>query len=308
MIKIGCKSVDIMKIDIVTWVKDGAWVLPRTLKRLEKVLPSECVHRKIMIDDNSNDDTRKIGKEFNWDVFSNPNSGISAAANFALSKVDCPHFMSLEQDLFLSENWWDKISAKFDDSKVVVASGVRFADSPQHLRKLQLYPILRYSNTNSEGTKVDAFRTGKTLDNTLYHTKTMNELGGFPYLSSSTGVDTVLSYKILSAGLKWKVDYSVRSIHLRSGIKRELNHQRWYGYGFNEIKSRIKTETGLQLNETSTGFFSKLVTSPIRGLQVALKMREPRITYLYPMMRFSCCLGFLNGRYLSNESNTCRLA
>lgn len=296
-----------MKVDVVTWVKDGAWVLPRTLKRLDDVLQSECVHRKIMVDDQSNDNTREIGKEFNWEVYSNPSSGISAGANFALRQVDCPYFMSIEQDLLLSENWWDKISSKFDDPEVAVASGVRFADGPEHLRKLQQYPILRYANKNIKVTNVDGFRTGKTLDNTLYRTKTMKALG-FPCLSSSTGVDTVLSYKVLGAGLEWCVDYSVRSVHLRSGVKRELNHQQWYGYGFNEIRSKINAETGLQMNETSTGFFSKLATAPIRGLQVAMKMRDARIAYLYPMMRFSCCLGFLKGRHISNEFGNCRLA
>lgn len=50
--------------DVVSWVKDGAWVLPTTLKKLEEALPSEFVHRKIAVDDHSNDDTVKILKDF----------------------------------------------------------------------------------------------------------------------------------------------------------------------------------------------------------------------------------------------------
>ena len=271
-------------------------VLPRTLKRLERVLPSECVHRKIMVDDDSSDETRNVGKDFNWEVYMNPHSGISSGANFALSKVDCPYFMSFEQDLLLSDNWWNNISSKFSDSKVVVASGVRFADAPQHLRKLQEYPLLGYINKNSDHWCEANFRVGKTLDNTMYRTKVLLELGGFPSLRHNTGVDTVLSYIIFSKGLKWYVDFSVRSLHLRSGVKQELNHQRWYGFGFNEINGKIKEETGLQLPVNSVGLFARLFSSPIRGLQVALKMKDARITYLYPMMRFSCCQGFLNGR------------
>lgn len=79
----------VKKFDIITWVKEGSWVLPTTLKRLEKVLPNEKVHRKIMIDDHSKDETKAIGKEFNWEVYSNPSSGISSAANYVLNKVDC---------------------------------------------------------------------------------------------------------------------------------------------------------------------------------------------------------------------------
>jgi hypothetical protein len=46
--------------DIITWVKEVAWVLPTTLKRLEKVLLNEKIHRKIMIDDHSKDETKAI--------------------------------------------------------------------------------------------------------------------------------------------------------------------------------------------------------------------------------------------------------
>ena len=79
----------VKKFDIITWVKEEEGVLPTTLKRLEKVLPNEKVHHKIMIDDHSKDETKAIGKEFNREVYSNPSSGISSAANYALNKVDC---------------------------------------------------------------------------------------------------------------------------------------------------------------------------------------------------------------------------
>jgi len=42
-----------------------------------------------MIDDHSKDETKAIGKEFNWEVYSNPSSGISSEANYVLNKVDC---------------------------------------------------------------------------------------------------------------------------------------------------------------------------------------------------------------------------
>ena len=77
-----------MKFDVVSWVKDGGWCLPKTLKRLDDVLPTEFVHRKIMVDDGSVDNTVEIGKDFGWEVYSNSGSGISAGANYALSKVD----------------------------------------------------------------------------------------------------------------------------------------------------------------------------------------------------------------------------
>jgi len=111
-----------MRFDVISWVKDGAWALPRTLKRLESVLPSECVHRKIMVDDHSQDETVSIGKDFNWEVYDNPKTGIFSGANYALSKVDCPFFMSFEQDLFLAKDWWAKISPLLTQDKVSAES------------------------------------------------------------------------------------------------------------------------------------------------------------------------------------------
>ena len=61
--------------------------MPTTLKNLEEILPSEFVPRKIMIDDGSTDETRAIAKDFNWEVYSNPESGISSGANYALNHV-----------------------------------------------------------------------------------------------------------------------------------------------------------------------------------------------------------------------------
>ena len=131
------RVLSVNKFDLITWVKDGAWVLPTTLKRLEDVLPTELVHRKIMVDDGSKDETRNIGKDFNWEVYSNPGSGISSGANYALSKVDCPFFMSFEQDLFLSRDWCAKIFRLMENDKVAVASGIRFSNCPKAVHDLE---------------------------------------------------------------------------------------------------------------------------------------------------------------------------
>ena len=115
------------------------WVLPVTLKKLEEALPSEFVHRKIAVDDHSSDDTVKILKDFGWDVYPNPNSGISSGANYSLSKVDCPFFMSFEQDLLLANDWWPRLPELLDESDGAVASGVRFSTKPKAVHDLEKY-------------------------------------------------------------------------------------------------------------------------------------------------------------------------
>ncbi|MHA2060170.1 MAG: glycosyltransferase, partial [Candidatus Ranarchaeia archaeon] len=60
-----------MKIDLVMWAYNGAWVLPRCLASINREIPEAVVNRKIMVDDNSTDQTRAIGKKFGWKVVRN---------------------------------------------------------------------------------------------------------------------------------------------------------------------------------------------------------------------------------------------
>lgn len=285
----------IEKFDIVTWVKNGAWALPTTMKRLDDVLPNEMVHRKIMVDDRSTDESRDIAKDFNWEVYSNPSSGISSGANYALSKVDCPFFMSVEQDLFLAKNWWEKISPLFVHDKVSAASGVRLVNQPAHVRKLEEY-ILQNEIDNPRWDQ-PSFRCGKFLDNTLWNTRIVKQVGGFPHINRGTGVDTVLSYVLYSQGYEWVVNRSVVSVHMRKGnIKQELAHQYWYASDFKEIKQKIAEKTNLILPESYLSLLLRFGFSPFRAFQIALQKRDARICYLYPLMRLCYCVGYFGGK------------
>lgn len=52
------------KIDIVIWAKNGALTLPLVLKRVEEVIPSEVIGKKIFVDEHSTDVSASIGKDF----------------------------------------------------------------------------------------------------------------------------------------------------------------------------------------------------------------------------------------------------
>lgn len=52
----------------------------------------------------------------------------------------------------------------------------------------------------------EAFTFGKTLDNTIYRTKVIKALGGFPHTNSGAGVDTILVYRLQKAGYHWAVE------------------------------------------------------------------------------------------------------
>jgi hypothetical protein len=77
------------KVDLVMWTKNGTEYLPIVLKPIDEIIPHENVCHKILVDDNSSDNTAKIAKDFNWTVYQNPYGGIPIGADEALRHVDC---------------------------------------------------------------------------------------------------------------------------------------------------------------------------------------------------------------------------
>src|SRR3989304_8467464 len=114
------------KVDLVMWTKNGSETLPLGLKRISQVIPGNFVNRRIIVDDRSVDDTRKIAESSGWSVTFNEGNGISDGANTALKHVESPYFVSFEQDLLLARDWWEKIPPLLKTSHVAAASGMRF--------------------------------------------------------------------------------------------------------------------------------------------------------------------------------------
>jgi len=286
------------KVDLVMWTKNGAQTLPKVLKRISEVIPASSVGKKIVADDASTDGTQRILESFGWQVVPNRGTGISDGANTALEMVGSDFFVSFEQDLLLSNNWWQKISPMILNPKIAVASGMRFADKPAGVRKLQEYVGKQYrgkANLASwlKSRDMSAFTLGKTLDNTIYKTEIVRQLGGFPKLRVNAGVDTTLAYRINEAGYQWVVDYNLQSVHLRKGLRQELNHQYWYGAQLYEIWRQVKTETNQRPPVTKLGVIRRFLISPFTGLFVAYKTKEPSIVYIHPLIRFYYMKGLL---------------
>jgi len=286
------------KVDLVMWTKNGSETLRLILTRIDEVMPEEFVNNRIIVDDHSTDNTREIAESFGWQVIFNKGSGISDGANTALKHVTSEYFISLEQDLLLARDWCEKIPSLLENPRVAAASGMRFADKPKGVKKLQQYVAKKYRGESSlaswlRSRQMAAFTLGKTLDNTIYKTRIIKVVGGFPKMPVNAGVDTILAYKLNQAGYYWVVNYNVQSIHLRKGLKQELSHQYWYGTQLYAIWQRIETETSRHPPVTKFGIMYRFFTSPFTGLFVAVKTREPTITYVHPLVRFYYMKGLL---------------
>ena len=275
------------KVDLVMWTKNGAETLPLVLKRIDEVIPAESINKRVIVDDRSIDKTPGIAQRFGWTVVPNEGKGISDGANTALRHVEAPFFVSFEQDLVLACDWWQKIPRLLTNPGVVVASGVRISNSPRVVKEIQEYSMELYEH---RARTEETFLYGKTLDNTLYRTEVVRSLGGFPKLEISAGVDNVLAQRIHSSGLKWAVDYSVKSVHLRKGLRQELDHYYWYGSCMVSLDPVL---FGRNINLSK--FALRWVLSPVRGLDIALKKKNPEALYVYPLMRLATLRGIADG-------------
>ena len=124
-----------MKADLVMWAKNGASMLPLVLKRADEVLPNEVIAKKIFVDDHSTDESREIAKDFGWEIYPNEKGGIACGINTALKHVECEYFISLEQDLVLAKDWFEKVPKHLKNPRIVSSQGWKLPNHPI-LRKI----------------------------------------------------------------------------------------------------------------------------------------------------------------------------
>jgi glycosyltransferase involved in cell wall biosynthesis len=275
------------------WAKNGQIFLPKVLKQIEIVIPPENVCHKILVDDGSTDESAKIAKDFNWDVYQNPTGGIPSGANEALRHVDCDFFVSVEQDVVLAKDWWSKIVPYMNNPQVAVAQGIRVAVEPT-LRKLDEYV---YNRLKSQANNPISF--GVSIDNNIFRTKVVRQLGGFPS-DCPVCADTILMKKILcSTSYKWIIDTSVVSEHLRLKVDAYIKHA--------YTLTRLCKKTNYCINQSKLPLFSMIklfITSPLRATIIAYNKHWPKMLYVYPAIRYQKLKACIDGQADNSRSSS----
>lgn len=248
------------KIDLVMWTLNSEKTLAATLSSINVAIPDKYVNQKIIVDGNSEDSTKKIGKAFGWQVINTNKRGIGKQANIALDLVETEVFASFEHDIILNPLWFGFIRDQIEKPKVAVAQGVRLSTNPvmHAIEKYSLKREIRYTS----------------IDNNLYRTKIIRELDGFnPYYPASC--DRELQDRVWKAGYKWIVDRTIISEHIKPSLKDNAIHV----HNLALLKDYPE-------DSVMTGNLARLLFSPIRGLQIAYDQKCPQAFLAYPYWRF----------------------
>lgn len=252
-----------MKVDLVMWTKNGGEHLHQVLTQIDKVIPEADIGTKILIDDNSSDATREIAARHEWLVFYNTLGGVANAANQALNHINTEWFCSFEQDILLSDQWWQRIQAYqafYSDSRIAVFQGIRFTNN-------KLLAAMESLNPR---------HTALSLDNNLIRTSAVKDVG-FP-TDCPICVDSNLKRKLADQGFLWRVCPDVVSTHLRKGFWEYLRRQRkWWTQCTHRGAGCFQISLG--------GDIKRFLFSPIRGIQIALKKRMWQLAFAYPIQR-----------------------
>lgn len=248
------------------WTKNSSRFLPTVLKRIEEVIPSEAIQNKIIIDDHSTDNTVEVAKSLGWNVHKNQGKGISDAYQTALNFISSEYLVSVEHDVILSKEWWNKISIYMKNNKVAVAQGVRASTNPT-LRKIDEYVIERQDER--------AKMLNLSLDNNLYRMDIISKFG----INVVEGMSAC--HALEEKGFKWIIDITVISDHIRPDIWYLMEHDyKWHKYILARYP-RLNRRAEFMKN------FKLFLFSPFRALHIVLKKRCPQVLIVYPLDRLA---------------------
>jgi glycosyltransferase involved in cell wall biosynthesis len=258
------------RLDLVIWTYNSASTLDGCLTSIESAIPPNRICHKIAVDGGSKDQTWEILAHHDWSVHTT-RPGIATQANKALSLVDTDYYASFEHDAFIQLGWFERIFPLLANPRVAIAQGFRCFKGSELLKKMDDYQKRGHYPSWAN----------YSLDNTLYRTRTIRELGGYPY-GCPYSTDSLLREQIIQHGYNWLVDAGTITYHYKPSYWQFLRHSlrammKCRTYWF--LKHDLEMPMPEQLLRT--------MLSPISAARIAGETHSAPVLVAYPLMRYS---------------------
>lgn len=219
-----------MEIAVVTRNRPRA--LEPTLESLEH---QGVLNQTIVVDGSENDNSKKICEEFGVEHYFQDSSGMTAARNEALGYIDSEYVVFIDDDVRISDSWYEAITDAFEEENVVGVAG-RLEDEELDFGRTSVFiRNLIFGGKDSFGEILSSgvvngdffYDERKEVDhmpgcNMAFCVKPLKHQGGFDEefdVGSSYGEDTAASLRAAREGkIVYEPDASLR--HLKVGENR----------------------------------------------------------------------------------------
>lgn len=211
---------NVLSIDVFIPTKDSGKTIE---KCLDSLITANIPINKIIVVDASKDNTKEIiskwctNRDIKYEIYDQHGYGVGMARQIGLKYIETSIFASIDSDVILSGNWYDKISEYMILDNVVVASG-----------------FLYFGNIGNAMYRFIDWKRRKyifhiTLGNCLMNKANLIKIGEFNKEYDSSEDTELYEEKVLkSKKYRWILDRNVIAYNPR-GLMEELKHSFWYG-------------------------------------------------------------------------------
>lgn len=200
-----------LEIAIVT--RNRPEILDDTLERIDEL---SLIDEVLVVDGSDGDLTKKKCNKYNLDYCRQESSGMTAARNEALEHTDNPYIAFIDDDVRVSDSWYNTIESELNKEDIVGVTG-KLEDENLGLGTLaKKFQDFMFGSEENFGEILDNgvingdffYDERKEIDhmpgcNMAYNVETLKSCGGFEEeydVGSSYREDTVASYKVSEEG------------------------------------------------------------------------------------------------------------
>ena len=254
----------------------------------------------IVIDDCSTDKTpeicRELQKEFKNLVIvrQEKNKGKAFNISYVLEKIKLSEItLVLDADTWISENYIEEITKPFDDSKVVISTGMSLPFEPDNFFGKIIYRGATFQYKFFCFRKeAHSFRNAIAVisgDSSAYRTSFLKELGGFPQGTQTEDMDITW----IALEKKYKVKFQKKAFAKSNDPSTFKGHwkqiTRWYSGSFQCFfkhgKNLFKAKS-LLFTSLIPIYFDTIVYTPVFIAAIPLWFFYPMFTYYFFLFDF----------------------